>query len=272
MYIGSLGSAEAPKDSWATGITDEDLQLQSLGAADPLSSSIYNLGLQQTQAWDPIQEAARKDQSWGQTQQKVGERYSRAGLTGSSQELGDLANTAKNFELDWGERAPKQRADALTSVLPIQNFRRGVANDAQAQSNADRTYNRSLQTDAQTQSNLDRAFKLQGENADTAMWANLLASSGLPTWLSSVLFGTGTPAASGTSTGGVAGQGVNALLKLLSGGSNTSGSGFSTDQLNAMDPAIDWTNAGDWWNQNYLTDTSFNADVPSWLSDLSGYF
>ena len=177
---------------------------------DPLSQSIYGLGLQQTQPWDPTQEAARKDQAWGQTQQKVGERYSRAGLTGSSQELGDLANTAKNFELDWGERAPKQRADALTSVLPIQNFRRGVANDVQGQSNWEKTF-------GQNQMNLDRDFKLKGENQDTAMWANLLASSGLPSWLASVLFGTSTPAAGGGG-GGLVGAGGSALWKLLGGG------------------------------------------------------
>jgi hypothetical protein len=240
-------------------------QISSVGSAltggDPLMTSIYNLGLADTSAWNPAQEAARKDKSWGQTAQKVGERYSRAGLTGSSQELGDLANTAKSFELDWNERKPKQMESAIAATLPIQNFRRSVANDALAQSNT------------------DRLFKQTQDSQNTALWGNLLASSGLPTWLSSILFGTGTPAVSGTSTGGLAGQGLNALLKLLGGGSNPQAGNYTVDQLNAMDPAIDWNSVNDWWNQNYLTDTGWNAatdigDVYGGLSlaDLSGYW
>jgi hypothetical protein len=215
--------------------------------------------MDQLQPWDPAQEEERKAKSWGQTQQKVGERYSRAGLTGSSQELGDLANTAKNFELDWDERAPKQRGEAIASVLPIENFRRSVANDF-----TDESYK-------------NRLLSLQGETADQALWGNLLASSGLPTWLASALFGTSTPAA-GYKASGLIPQGASALYNyLFSGGSN----GVDPN-LDAFGKTFDWgadVMGGMPIDYSYLFDTSANAptDIANVLGglsleDLTGYW
>jgi len=235
----------------------------ALSLEDPLSTSLYNVGLSQLQPWDPTQEAARKDKAWGETQQKLGERYARAGLTGSSQELGDFANTAKNFELDWGERAPKQRAEAISSVLPIHNFRRSVSND--------------MTSEAQAATQLATNKKA----AQTALWGSLLGASGLPTTLAKALFGTSTPASSGWQQGGLIPKGISALYNYLSGSGDIAGSGFSTDQLNALDPAIDWTEVADWLNNyDYLNNAldvggvSDAADVLGGLSlsDLTGYF
>ena len=227
---------------------------------DPLSQNLYGLGLQQLTPWNPTEEAARKEKSWGETQQKVGERYARAGLTGSSQELGDLSNIAKDFELDWNERAPKQEQAAIASVLPIQNFRRSVANDFT------------------TEANQNRLLALQGENADMALWGNLLASSGLPTWLIGKLLGTTTPAATKATGTGL----LPSLYDKLFGGSDLwPGEGLTQAQLDAMDPAIDWAAAQDyvdWWN--YLNTPGDvggildKADVIGGLSlsDLTGYY
>jgi hypothetical protein len=133
--------------------------------------------------------------------------------------------------------------------------------------------------DALAQYNTDRLFNQSKDNQDTALWGNLLASSGLPSWLSSVLFGTANPAGGGTSTGGLVPSGLSALYKMLSGGSGPQAGNYTVDQLNQMDPAIDWNSVNDWWNQNYLTDTSWNAatdvgDVYGGmsLSDLNGYW
>lgn len=232
----------------------------ALALDDPLSTKLYGLGVDQLSAYDPTAEAARKDKAWGQTEQALGERYARAGLTGSSQELGDFANTAKNFNLDWAERQPKQEQAAIASVLPIQNFRRSVANDFTSEANA------------------NRLFALQGETADQALYGNLLASSGLPSWLFKQLFGTTTPAAQpGTGTTGLVPQGLSALWKLLGGDSAIAGEGFTPEQLNALDSAINWEDV-DWWNYwNVPGDVGGVTDYSNVLGnlsldDLTGYF
>lgn len=218
---------------------------------DPLSTKLYGLGLDQLSAYDPTAEAASKDKAWGQTQQKLGERYARAGLTGSSQELGDLANYAKDFELDWAERAPKQEQAAIASVLPIQNFRRSVANDFTSEANT------------------NRLLSLQGETADQALWGNLLAASGLPTWLVGKLLGTTTPAATKATGTGL----LETLYNKLFSGGEWAGGNYTTEQLNAMDPAIDWSETMDWLNNydylNNAPDLTTGSDIASnWSSYL----
>jgi hypothetical protein len=93
---------------------------------DPLYQEMYKTGLDMLSAYNPEQEARRKERSWGQTSDKLAAGQARSGLTGSSQATDDLTRAAQNFELDWDERKQDQQSKALSSAMPVSNYLKDV--------------------------------------------------------------------------------------------------------------------------------------------------
>ena len=178
---------------------------------DPLFQEMYDVGTGLLQEWDPAQEEARKTRAWGQASQKNAERFARAGLTGSSDELTALGEGAKNFELDWDERADTRKRNALASTLPLTNFmKEAYAQDANL--SGVNPYTGTATWDAtkwREQAALARELAdKQSDSQDAQLIGAVAASLGLPQWLAQQLFGINTTG-TGTGTGGIAGQVVN---------------------------------------------------------------